>query len=489
MEIVLLLIRLLLAGVFGVAGLAKAMDRKGSEKALRDFGMPASLVPAVAVFLPLAEIAVAVSLLFVTTSWYAAIASAALLGVFTAAMLYQMAKGRNPDCHCFGQVTSTPVSNSTVVRNVLLIIASAVLVSRGAFDQGTALVSGRDDAFAVVFGLAFLGLLFASFHTLVQILKKQDDIVRRIEVMELVAREGGAVERDEAGHPHEGLPIGAHLADFVSRDIDGGRVTLDSLLADGLPLLFLHVSPGCIPCAQLVPKIPEWKTSLEKKANLVLVSSGNKNENEEKFGGLGVPIILQNAREVADVLKAKWTPTALLVSSEGRVISHLAAGDQAISDLVRQMSSDNLTGPYSYFVNGTHDSFLLRVGESVPHFAAKDVQGRVINNDYLEGKRTLVAFWSTACPHCEKMLPELREWERTRTESDPQLLIFTDGDEEAARQFGLHSPVVIDPGHKTAGLFGMYGTPSAVLIGEESRFLTETAIGGPNIWALIGRPK
>jgi thiol-disulfide isomerase/thioredoxin len=489
MDIVLLLIRLLLAGVFGVAGLAKAIDRKGSEKALRDFGVPASLVPAAAVFLPLAEIAVAVSLLFVTTSWYAAIASAALLAIFTAAMLYQMAKGRNPDCHCFGQVTSTPVSNSTVVRNVLLIAASALLISRGTADQGTALVSGRDDAFTVVVGLAVLGLLFAAFNTLVQILRKQDDIVRRIEVMELVAREGGEVERDEAGHPHEGLPIGAHLADFVSKDIDGDRVTLDSLLSDGLPMLFLHVSPGCTPCAQLIPKIPEWKSSLENKANLVLVSVGDKRENEEKFGGLGVTIILQNAREVAEVLKAKWTPTALLVSSEGRVISHLAAGDQAISELVRQVSSGDLAGPYSFFVNGTRNSHLLRVGESVPNFAVKDIQGRVINNDYLEGKRTLVAFWSTTCPHCAQMLPELREWERTRTGSDPQLLLFTDGDEEAAKTFDLSSPVVVDPGYKTAELFGMYGTPSAVLIDEDSRFLTETAIGGPNIWALIGRPK
>jgi thiol-disulfide isomerase/thioredoxin len=489
MDIVLLLIRLLLAGVFGVAGLAKAMDRKGSEKALREFGMPASLVPAAAVFLPLAEIAVAVSLLFVTTSWYAAIASAALLGVFTAAMLYQMAKGRNPDCHCFGQVSSTPVSNSTVVRNVLLLVASAVLISRGASDQGTALVSGRDDAFAVVVGLVVLGLLFAAFQTLVQIVKKQDDIVRRIEVMELVAREGGEVERDEAGHPHEGLPIGAHIAGFEAKDIEGEKVTLDGLLSGGVPLLFLYVSPNCTPCAQLLPDIPEWQSRLDGRVRLVFISSGSKKENKDKFGDLSGTVILQEGREVSDVLKAKWTPTAVFVSADGRVISHPAAGDQAIRDLVEQIASGDAAGPYAYFVNGSRDSHLLRVGESAPHFAVKDITGRVINNDYIAGKRTLVAFWSTTCPHCENMLPSLREWDEKRTDEDPQLIVFSDGDEEAHKKFGLRSPVIIDPGHETAGEFGMYGTPSAVLLDEESRFITETAIGAPDIWALLGRRK
>lgn len=489
MEILLLLIRLLLAGVFGIAGLAKALDRKGSEKALRDFGVPEILVPAFAIVLPLAEIGIAVGLLFISTSWYSAIGSAALLTVFTVAMLYQIAKGRNPDCHCFGQVTSTPISNVTVVRNIVLILVSAFLISQGAAEQGTALVSGRDDAFPVVIGLVLIAILFACFHTLVRILGRQDDIVRRIEVMELVAREGGEVERDEAGHPHEGLPIGAHIADFEAKDLNGGKITLDGLLADGVPLLFLYVSPNCTPCAQLIPDIPEWERRLAGKARLVFISSREKKENAAKFGEFAGAIILQNGREVSDVLKAKWTPTAVLVSADGRVLSHPAAGDQAIRDLIEQIASNDPAGPYTYFVNGTRDSHMLRVGETAPNFAVKDIKGRVINNDFLKGKPTLVAFWSMTCPHCENMLPALRDWDAKRTDADPQLIVFSDGDDEAHEKLGLSSPVVIDPGHETAGEFGMYGTPSAVLLDENSRFATETAIGAPDIWALLGRSK
>jgi uncharacterized membrane protein YphA (DoxX/SURF4 family) len=45
MSLVLLLIRLLLAVVFAVAGLAKLADRAGSRQALVDFGVPALLAP------------------------------------------------------------------------------------------------------------------------------------------------------------------------------------------------------------------------------------------------------------------------------------------------------------------------------------------------------------------------------------------------------------------------------------------------------------
>jgi hypothetical protein len=33
----------------------------------------------------------------------------------------------------------------------------------------------------------------------------------------------------------------------------------------------------------------------------------------------------------------------------------------------------------------------------------------------------------------------------------------------------------------------MLGTPSAVLIDENGRIISETAIGAQNIWALVGR--
>ena len=103
MEIVLLLVRILLAGIFALAGVAKFIDLKGSEKAFQDFGVSKSLALPGAVALSVAEIGIAVLLLFVETSWFGAIAALGLLLLFIGQMIYQLARGNAPDCHCFGQ--------------------------------------------------------------------------------------------------------------------------------------------------------------------------------------------------------------------------------------------------------------------------------------------------------------------------------------------------------------------------------------------------
>jgi len=59
MDTVLLIARLLLAGVFLVAGLSMLADRPGSRQALMDFGVPTPLK----ILLPLAEFAVAATLI------------------------------------------------------------------------------------------------------------------------------------------------------------------------------------------------------------------------------------------------------------------------------------------------------------------------------------------------------------------------------------------------------------------------------------------
>src|SRR5512139_1671746 len=106
METILLLIRLFLFGVFALAGIGKLLDRKGSEKAVREFGVPAGVAGPTAFILPIVELVIAIGLLFTGSSWMAAIGALLLLLIFIGGMLYQMAQGKAPDCHCFGQLHS-----------------------------------------------------------------------------------------------------------------------------------------------------------------------------------------------------------------------------------------------------------------------------------------------------------------------------------------------------------------------------------------------
>ncbi|MEP6789601.1 MAG: hypothetical protein ABJB40_14275, partial [Acidobacteriota bacterium] len=60
---------------------------------------------------------------------------------------------------------------------------------------------------------------------------------------------------------------------------------------------------------------------------------------------------------------------------------------------------------------------------------------------------------------------------------------------EPVEELELRSPIVLDAGYKTAEKLGMFGTPSGLLVDENGRIVSETAIGAPDIWSLVGKRK
>src|SRR5450755_1312192 len=109
MDSILLILRLILAAVFLVAGLAKLADLTGSQRAVRDFGVPTRLAVPLGLLLPLAELVVAIALLPRGWAWWGAVGALALLLVFVVGISSNLARGRAPDCHCFGQLHSEPI--------------------------------------------------------------------------------------------------------------------------------------------------------------------------------------------------------------------------------------------------------------------------------------------------------------------------------------------------------------------------------------------
>src|SRR5215208_6427661 len=120
MTLLLLIARVLLAAIFAVAGVAKLADREGSRRAVVDFGVPSALAAPLALLLPLAELAVAAALLPASTAWWGALGALALLSVFVVGIGINVARGRKPDCHCFGQLHSAPAGWKTLARNGVL---------------------------------------------------------------------------------------------------------------------------------------------------------------------------------------------------------------------------------------------------------------------------------------------------------------------------------------------------------------------------------
>src|SRR2546422_5952854 len=120
MGLALLIARILLTGVFVVAGLAKLADLAGSRQAVKDFGVPAPLATPFGLLLPFAELAVAVALIPTVSAWWGALGALALPLLFVGGIGSNLARGRQPECHCFGQLHSAPAGWSTLIRNLVL---------------------------------------------------------------------------------------------------------------------------------------------------------------------------------------------------------------------------------------------------------------------------------------------------------------------------------------------------------------------------------
>jgi len=494
MEIILLLIRLFLFAIFALAGIGKLLDLKGSEKAVKDFGTPEELAKFFAVALPFAEIVFAVCLLFVETSWLGAIGALILLLTFIGGMIWQLAQGNAPDCHCFGAIRSEPVSRKSLIRNVVFAILAFVLILSGKNNQGASIFdssinNSEGNFMTFILGLATVGLLAAVVFYLKKISEQQSQIMRRMEILELTALDGKEVLREDVANPTQGLPIGSPAPDFSLPDINGKAMSLKNLTAPGKPVLFFFVSPTCTPCAGMLPEIEAWQTDLKGKLNFVFVSSGNAKENLDKLGGETLKqILLQKDRETALAFGAQWTPTAVLVNADGTVASRAAVGDKAIREMMEMIKTQ--IDDAGLLLIGNGDRHLSqKLGEDLPEFFEPDVFDKMVASQDLRGKKTLVTFWSLTCGYCDQMLDDLRDWDKARGVDEPNLLLISQGEIEPHRQLNLQSPIILDEDRRISKELGMSGTPSAVLINEDGKIVSETAVGAEGIWTLIGKRK
>ncbi len=103
-----ILARLVLAAVFVVAGVTKLVDRRGTTQAAIDFGAPVRIAGALSWIIPLAELTVACLLLPSETAEYGAIGALALLLIFTAAVAWNLARGKMPIAAASGSYTPSP---------------------------------------------------------------------------------------------------------------------------------------------------------------------------------------------------------------------------------------------------------------------------------------------------------------------------------------------------------------------------------------------
>ena len=317
MALLIALVRLMLSLVFGVAGITKLTDQKGTREAVMNFGAPRAAAPSIAVVLPLIELAIAIGLLFSATAWLSALAAVLVLGIFVVAISINLAQGKTHECHCFGQIYSRPLGWSTLVRNILFALAAGVVIWNGPAFQPN-LVSTISQAVA---GLDTWQLVIL--------------IVGVIAAAGFLLQRRQATPAEQAQEPPTGLPIGTPAPDFELPNYEGGRTSLAQLLAAGKPVLLIFTNPKCGPCISLFKDIRDWQTAHNDQLTIALLTFGTIKDNFVNVArnGLG-QVLLQERNEVSSLYGSNLTPTAVIIGTDGLIMSNFAGGGEEIRTLL-----------------------------------------------------------------------------------------------------------------------------------------------------------
>jgi thiol-disulfide isomerase/thioredoxin len=471
MNLILLFARLVLAVVFGASGIAKLADPSGSRKSIAGFGVPESFAKTLAWLLPLAELACAAALVPLASAWWGAAGVLTLLLIFIAGISISLIRGRKPDCHCFGQLSSAPIGWQTLVRNIVLAGFSAWIVGQGREDPGASVVGwlrGVTGTNSAVTGLAIAVAVLALFElwALAHVLRQNGRLLLRLEAVEASVAGGGAVEA-----PPPGLPVGSDAPAFSLTDLVGDTVTTGMLLERGKTLMLLFSEPGCGACDDALAEISQWQRDYSDRLSIVPISRGGVKENRAKSRKYGLRnVLLQADRETAQAYQAEAAPSAVLVK-DGRIESSLAVGVDEIRGLVARA-----TLPPS-----------VSAGDRVPSLRLPDLGGEMIDiaDIFQPQSRTLVLFWSPSCGFCQEMLEDLKKWEHDAREDAPELVVISAGALDENRKQGFRSRVLLDPYYAASQVFNSGGTPSAVMV-EEGKVASGVAVGAEAVLALAG---
>ena len=349
-------VRLVLAAVFAVAGTAKLLDAAGSRAALEGFGVPRAAARPAGMVLPVAELAIAAGLLVPASAWWSALAAAGLLAVFMAAIGVSMARGAAPDCHCFGRLHSAPVSWRTQVRNGVLTAAAGVAVLAGRGASGLSPVRWAGHLTAAELGLAAAVAVLSAVAAgqgwfLYRLSRHNGRVLARLQKLEQRIGTGGppaaaglaGVRQASGKGPVRGLAVGGPAPDFELPAADGRRVSLRALLGRGLPVLLVFSAPGCGHCHALLPQVARWQHQHRDRLTVALVSRRPAGQNAATPQTHGLrDVLVQANREIAEAYQVNGTPSAVLIAASGKIASPLAAGAQAITQLIHSATTSGL---------------------------------------------------------------------------------------------------------------------------------------------------
>ena len=487
MGIVALVLRMVLAAMFAVAGIAKFRSIQKTKQTVKDFGLPVWAAGPVSLLLPAGELGVALLLVPVSTVLWASLASLGLLSAFSILIVINLLQGRTPQCNCFGQMSSKPIGWPTLWRNGAMGAVASLVCWNSIASRPLGATKALQDQLSgaklstVAAALCGAAITVAGAYFALHLLRQNGRILLRLDALEQQHAGGGVLPRP--ADMFSGLPIGEQAPAFTLPSLSGELVSLDQLQSASKNMVLIFTDPDCGPCTTMLPDLSQWEKKQHDTTTLVLIGRGEKLANQTKLREHPLKnVLLQNANEVATAYQVKGTPGAVLIDRKGLIASEVVLGAQSIGNLIRTSERE---APALHNENQVVPSQGLEIGSVAPSVTFPDSKGGAIKLGGAESSETLLLFWNPSCGYCTKMLPALRAWEAERSNRDPQLLVISSGTIAKNGDLGITSPTVIDPNFSYGAAYQVRGTPSAVLVDRKGAIASKLAIGADAIFHLV----
>jgi methylamine dehydrogenase accessory protein MauD len=175
---------------------------------------------------------------------------------------------------------------------------------------------------------------------------------------------------------------------------------------------------------------------------------------------------------VAAIVLLVWFSFQLL-RQNGRLLERIEALEQAVNGKPR-VSARGLT-----------------VGSRAPRFSLPGLDDDLVSLDDLlrVGRPVMLVFSDPACGPCQALLPAIGRWQASHADQFTLALLSRGSAEENRSKCEEHGVgrVLLQSDWEVSGAYQAYGTPAAVLIGEDGTIASELAQGAEQITGLVER--
>ena len=116
----------------------------------------------------------------------------------------------------------------------------------------------------------------------------------------------------------------------------------------------------------------------------------------------------------------------------------------------------------------------IKAGDQLPDFTVKNAAGEELNSEQLKGHVTLLVFFMTTCPDCERELPKIEGiWQQLHENTDFKLVTVSRAETASdvnkywsKNEFKM--PFYLDPAREVFSLFANSTIPRVYLVNREN---------------------